>query len=422
MSEHSSNLWQQDDFLKLWFGQTISGFGSRFSGLALPLIAISLLGATPGELGLLEAAGGVAWWFVGPFIGTGIDRMRRRPILIAAELGRGMILASIPLAVLFGYLHIEQLYAVALLIGFLSAWFDTAYQSYLPSLVEPEHLIEGNSKLNVSNSAADVAGPGMAGLVIQTIGASVAIALDAFSFLVSGISLILIRKPEPQPGGITRQTMGSALGEGLTYIWRNAILRAFTFTNATFMFSIGMEEAVSILFLTHVLHFTPARIGLIFSIGSVGGLLGALAAVRISKWLKLGPTIIAASSLRGLGLACVPLVALLPSGETALIAALYAIHSFGWSVWAVTQSSTRQSLAPRRLQGRITASFLFIVRGAAPLGSLVGGAVGDLLGVTPTFYIAGIGLLLSTIWLVLSPLWTLRELPLPIDDLQANTV
>ena len=190
MSEHSSNLWQQDDFLKLWFGQTISGFGSRFSGLALPLIAISLLGATPGELGLLEAAGGVAWWFVGPFIGAGIDRMHRRPILIAAELGRGMDPASIPLAVLFGYLHIEQLYAVALLIGLLSAWFDTAYQSYLPSLVEPEHLIEGNSKLNVSNSAADVAGPGMAGLVIQTIGASVAIALDAFSFLVSGISLI----------------------------------------------------------------------------------------------------------------------------------------------------------------------------------------------------------------------------------------
>jgi predicted MFS family arabinose efflux permease len=321
-----------------------------------------------------------------------------------------------------GYLYIEQLYIVALLMGFLSAWFDAAYQSYLPSLVDREHLIEGNSKLNVSNSAADVAGPALAGFVIQVLNGAVAIAIDAFSFLVSGVSLLLIRKPEPPPSFRTGQSFGSALSEGLVYVWRSEILRAFTCTNATFMFSIGIAEAVSLLYLTRTLQFTPAAIGLIFSVSSIGGLVGALAAGRLSKWLKLGPTIITASFLRGIGLACVPLVMFLPTGRIALIAVLYCVHSFGWAVWAVTQSSVRQSLAPHRLQGRVTASFLFIVRGATPLGALAGGSLGDFLGITPTFIIAGIGLLLSTVWLLISPLWALKEQPPPIEELSAGII
>ncbi len=422
MSIQSTGLWRHPDFLKFWAGQTISGFGSRFTGLALPLVAISALHATPADVGLLTAATGLPWLLIGPFVGVGVDRLRRRPILIATDLGRAGLLASIPMAALFGLLSIAQLSIVAFLVGLLTAWFDTAYQSYLPSLVEREHLIDGNGKLNVSSSAADVAGPGLAGVVIQAFTAPMAIAVDALSFLASAISLWLIRKQEPPPGAGGKQAIWSSLREGAVYTWRHRLLRAFAGTNATFMFFFGMAQAVLLLFFTLNLHLSPGMIGVIFSAGSVGGLLGAAVAGRLSTWLTLGPTIIGASFLRGLGIACVPFAALLRVGTVPLLVVAYTAHSFGWSVWAVTQGSTRQSLVPDRLQGRVTASFLCLVRGVAPLGALLGGALGNLVGVAATFEVAAAGLLLSTIWLILSPLWHLREPPVPSDDTVATAV
>jgi MFS family permease len=411
MPAASSGLWRHADFLKFWLGQTISGFGSRFTGLALPFVAIAALDATPAQLGMLTAASGLPWLLLGPLIGVGIDRLRRRPILIATDLGRAALLASIPLAALLGQLRIEQLYLVAFLLGILSAWFDTAYQSYLPSLIARTQLIEGNGKLHVSSSAADVAGPSLAGLVIQAFSAPLAIMVDALSFCASALSLALIRTREPAPSGGGRQAVWAALGEGVAYLWRHALLRAFAGANATFMLCIGMSQAVLLLFCTPNLQLSPSAIGLVFGVGGVGGLLGAVVAGAVSRRARLGPTIIGASLLRGLGLACVPLAGLLPLGVVPLLVGAYALHQFGWSVWAVTQASARQALVPDRLQGRVTASFLFLVRGATPLGALAGGVLGTQLGVAPTLTVAGVGLLLSTGWLVLSPLWSLREPP-----------
>ena len=407
-----SSLWRHGDFLKFWAGQTISGFGSRFTGLALPFVAIATLDATPAQLGVLTAATGLPWLVLGPFIGVGIDRLRRRPLLIATDLGRALLLATIPLAALAGMLRIEHLYVIAFLTGVLTAWFETAYQAYLPALVEREQLLDGNAKLGVSDSVADIAGPGIAGVVIQILSAPVALALDALSFLASALSLVLIRRSEPMPSRGAAQPVVAALGEGLAFLWRQRLLRAFAGANSTFMFFFGMAQAVLLLFLSTNLGLGAGSIGLIFGAGSAGGLLGAAVAVRVSRWLSVGPAIIAGSFLRGLGIACVPLAALLPAGKIPLLVAAYTVHSLGWSIWAVNQGSVRQTLAPDRLRGRVTASFLFLVRSAVPLGALAGGALGEWLGVAPTLSIAAVGMLLSTVWLLPSPLRHLREQPL----------
>lgn len=417
MTESASNLWRHVDFLKFWIGQTISGFGSRFTGLALPLVAITTLSATPTQIGLLTGAAGLPWLLVAPLIGVGIDRWRRRPILIGADLGRAVILALIPLAAWLEVLRIEQLYLVAFFNGLLVAWFDTAYQAYLPSLVGRVRLIDGNSKLNISSSAADVAGPSLAGALIQLLSAPLALLIDALSFLLSALSLYLISTPEPAPRLSQQQAFWGALVEGVRYIWQQAILRAFTGTNATFMFCFGMVQAVLLLFFTRTLQLSESTIGLIFGIGGAGGLLGAGVAGWVSRLLYVGRTIVVASLLRGLGLALVPLVLLLPAAIAPwFIAALYTLHQFGWSVWAVTQASMRQGLAPHHLQGRITAGFLFVVRGAMPLGAFTGGLLGQTLGLVPTFVVAGVGLVLATLWLLGASLWQVREPPLPPEE------
>ena len=418
MNKPGSSLWRQTDFLKFWIGQTISGFGSRFTGLALPLVAITTLDATPVQVGILTGAAGLPWLFVAPLIGVGIDRLRRRPILISADMGRAALLITIPLAAWLGVLRIEQLYWVAFLNGFLTAWFDTAYQAYLPSLVGRAQLIDGNTKLSVSSSAADVAGPSLAGVVIQALTAPLALAIDACSFLLSALSLGLIKTPEPAPVAAQSQGFRVALVEGMRYIWQQTILRAFTSTNATFMFCFGVVQTVLLLFLTRTLQLNESVIGLIFGIGGLGGLVGAGSAGWISRRLGVGSTIIGASFLRGLGLALVPLAVILPSAVGPwFITLFYTLHQGGWSIWSVTQASVRQGIAPHHLRGRVTAGFLVVVRGATPLGAFVGGWLGETLGLVPTFVGAGVGLILATGWLFGASLGSMREPPLPPDYL-----
>jgi len=410
MSKPTVNLWRHADFLKLWFGQTISGFGSRFTGLALPFTAITLLAATPAQLGVLVAASGLPWLLVGPFIGVWIDRLRRLPILIVTDVGRAICLALIPILAAVGLLQIEVLYVIAFLNGLLTAWFETAYQSYVPSLIGRDQLLDGNSKLNVSSSAADVVGPSIAGAVIQAFGVLVAVVVDAISFIVSALSLWLIRTPEPAPQSTNRPSFWASFKQGVRYIGRNQILRAFAATNVTFMIGIGMAEAVMLLFLTSTLKLDPQTIGLMYGVASIGGLAGAVIAGKIAARFGVGRTIISASLLRGIGYVGIPLAAFSAPPMTTIIVILsYALHQFGWSVWAVTQASVRQAATPNQLQGRVTASFLFLVRSATPIGALVGGGIGEWLGILPTLGIAALGLLSSTIWLLFSPLWRLRE-------------
>lgn len=211
-------LWRYPDFVLLWTAQTISVFGSQFTSLALPLIAAVTLKATPAQMGLLSAAGTAPFLLIGLFAGAWVDRRRRRPVLIWGDVGRAVLLGAIPLAALAGALSMPLFYVVGFLVGVLTVFFDVAYQAYLPSLVRCEQLVEGNSKLEASRSVAHVAGPGMAGAVIQALSAPVAIALDAASFLVSGALLTFIRRPEDSPE-TRRATLLAEVREGLAFLW-----------------------------------------------------------------------------------------------------------------------------------------------------------------------------------------------------------
>src|SRR6266581_5807108 len=223
-----SGLWRQPDFVRLWTGHTISRFGSEISQLAIPLTAALVLNASAFQMGLLGTFEFAPFLLLSLFAGVWVDRLRRQPILIVADIGRAVLLGSIPLAAVLGVLRIEQLYVVGVCTGVLTVFFDVADQSYLPALVSREHLVEGNSKLEVSRSVAQIAGPGVAGALVQLITAPMAVLVDALSFVASVISLLFIRVREPAPVRNDGPTgsIWSELREGLAVVLENPLLRS----------------------------------------------------------------------------------------------------------------------------------------------------------------------------------------------------
>ena len=301
-------LWRHRDFRRLWGGETVSELGSQVSVLAIPLLAVRTLHATTFEVALLAAASTAAFLIVGLPAGVWVDRIRRRWVMMAADIGRMLALASVPIAYALDALTLGQLIAVTLVTGVLTVFFDVAYQSYLPSLVGREHLVEGNAKLTGSAEAATVAGPSVAGLLVEAIGASYAIALDAVSFLVSGIAVAAIRTREPKPvvpeGG--HPSLIHDMGEGLRFVFGNALLRAIAATTATSNLFSGVATAVEVVFLVRTIHASPAVIGLMFTLGGVGGVLGAFAAGPIARRFG-GARATIIGLLFGVGVVLVPL-------------------------------------------------------------------------------------------------------------------
>src|SRR6266849_7139901 len=311
-------LWEQADFLKLWTAQTISVFGDHFSGLAIPLIAVLTLGATPGQMGILTAVTRAPFLLIGLFAGVWVDRLPRRPVLITGDLGRAVVLLSIPLAAILGTLSMLHLYAVGVLVGIFTVFFDVAYQAYLPALVHRGQLVEGNSKLEATRSLAGLAGASIAGVVIQLVSAPLAIVLDAISFVASGGLISLIRRRESSTEQSVRGPVLVEVREGLSVVLGNPLLRSIAGCTGTSNFFGSALFALFILFATRELQLGPAQIGVIFSIGGVTGLIGALTAGWVAKRLGVGRTIVGASLLTGL--ATVPVAA--ASAETAWLLTL----------------------------------------------------------------------------------------------------
>ena len=289
-----TTLTRNPDFLKFWVGQTISVFGSQITNLALPLTAVLVLNASSSQMGVLNALGIAPFILVGLFAGVWADRMRRRPILLASDLGRFLLLGSIPLAALGGFLTIPYLYIIIFLVGIMTVFFDVSYQAFLPSLVGREQLVEGNSKLEVSNSAAAILGPGLAGVLVQALTAPIAIIFDALSFLVSAISLRVIRSQEtaPELKQAAEKNVLREIREGLHVVFGNRLLWSIAGCTATANFFGSMWQAVFILYLTRELGMPPAVQGIIFAAGAPGALLAALISARVAKRLGLGTTII----------------------------------------------------------------------------------------------------------------------------------
>jgi MFS family permease len=415
----TGGLWRHTDFLKLWSAETVSQFGTQVSQLALPLTAVLILDATAFQVAALGAVEFLPFILFTLPAGVWVDRLRRRPILIAGDFGRAALLASIPIAYVMDDLTLGQLYVVGFLVGTCTVLFDVSYQSYLPALVERERIIEGNSKLEISRSAAQIGGPGFGGLLVQAFTAPYAILADAASFLGSGLFILGIRKHEEGPvrgaSDGEETSVWTELKEGLRFVLGNPNLRAQAGCTATSNFFSQFTFAIIIVFLVRTLGLSPGVIGLSISLGSVGALLAAVSAIRISSRFGIGPTTIGTGLLWG---PSTLLVALAPAGNAAIPFLVVAQLALGFAivVYNIVQVSYRQAICPPRLQGRMNSVMRFIVWGTIPLGALIGGALGSSIGLRETMVIGAIGSGVAVLWIVFSPQRHLREMPEPIED------
>jgi MFS family permease len=406
-------LWRDGEFLKLWAGQGISEIGSQVSVLALPTVAILVLGATPFQVGLLAALEFLAFPVLGLVAGVYADRLRRRRIMIACDLGRMLALASVPIAFAFNVLAMPQLYVVALITGVGTVFFDVAYQSYLPALIPRTDLVEGNSKLQVTGSLAQMAGPALAGFLIQLVGPARAVAADATSFLVSVASLLWIRRPEPSPKSATEsggRGFFSEMWEGIRLVFGNPTIWKIAGCTSTSNFGGNIFFAVYLIFAYRVLHLSPGTIGIIFGAGAVGGLLGALSASWIARHIGLGPTLFVSTFIGSLALILVPVAQF--GLAVPLLFVSTVIASFNNPVYNINQVSLRQAITPDRVQGRMNATVRTIIWGTIPIGAVIGGVIGSTYGLMPAMYIGIAVSILAGTWILLGPI-RLREQPQP---------
>ena len=415
MTAPRPSLWHHRDFLRLWAGDSISQIGTMVSLIAMPLLAIKVLDAVPFEVGLLTTFETLAFLLVGLPAGAWVDRLRRRNVLIAGDVGRALLLGSLPLAWYLDVLTLTQLYAVALLTGVLTVFFDVAYQSYLPSLVGRDHLVEGNAKLEASRAVSQIAGPSVGGGLVQWLTAPYAVLVDAASYLWSAIWIGAISTREERPERVPDRHLVREIREGLNFVLRHRLLRAITATTGTSnLFSTILNTAFIIVLADQAqLDLSGGTIGLVFTVGSIGGLFGAIAAERVARRFGQGPTIWL-SILVG---APFTLITPLVQRDWTLwaVAACWAVVSFSVVVYNITQVSFRQGLCPERLLGRMNATIRFLVWGTMPLGGLLGGVLGSTIGVRPTMWVGAIGMALAFLPAFLSPLRTMRELPTSYD-------
>jgi MFS family permease len=406
-------LWRDSDFVKLWLGQFVSEIGSQVSQLALPTVAILVLHATPFQVGLLSALEFLAFPVLGLVAGVYADRFRRIRIMAACDALRTLIFGSVPLAWVFGYLSMEQLYVVALLTGICTVFFDISYQSYLPALVSRRDLVEGNSKLEVTRSIAQLSGPALAGFLIQLVGAAQSILVDAASYVVSVISLLAIRKPEPNPSPSSTAgptSFWQQLWEGVQVVLGNTTLWKIAGSTASSNLGSNIVFAVYLIFAYRYLHLSPATVGLVFAAAAVGGLLGAVSAGAAARLLGLGLTLFVTIVVGGLAYFIVPL-AQYGFAVPLLIASSF-VGFFTSPIYNINQVSLRQAITPDRVQGRMNATMRTIVWGTIPIGALVGGILGTYVGIVPTLFIGATISTLAGIWILSGPV-RLRDQPEP---------
>jgi len=413
-------LWRHGDFLRLWTGETISQFGSQISQLAIPLTAILVLDATAFEVAALTTVEFLPFIIFTLPAGVWVDRMRRRPILIAGDVVRALLLGSIPIAYVLDALTLGQLFVVGFLFGICTVFFDVAYQSYLPSLVERNQIIEGNSKLEITRSAAQIGGPGLGGVLIQVFTAPYAVLLDAVSFAASALAIFRIRAVEETPPTVERSdgkksSMWTELKEGLRFVLSNPNLRAQAGCTSTSNFFSSVSFSIILVYAVRELDLSPGLIGFVFSLGALGGLAAALTATRISSRFGIGPTTIVMAAFFG---PTMILYAVAPSGNAAVPLLVTAQLIFGFTVvvYNIVQVSYRQAICPPRLQGRMNSVMRFIVWGTIPLGTLTGGALASWIGLRETIVVGAIGGGSAVLWIVFSPQRHLRDMPEPVDD------
>lgn len=406
MFRKPSGLWTNPDFQRLWAGQTISRFGSHIGEQALRFTAIYVLQAGGGQLALLATCAIAPRFIFGLLAGVWVDRLRRRPLLIAADLGRAVLLSAIPLLFLLGRLGIGWLYLVAALTGSLTMLFDTAYQAFVPAVTRREQLAEANSKLGISDSLAEISGPPMGGLLVQLISAPLAVAFDALSFLVSALFIGRIRAPEQRVAPVAGRSAAAEVAQGLRAIAAEPLLRSMLAAGVTAGLAGGIIGALYDLYLARELGFSPAVIGLTIGVGGVSALLGAVIAQPLVERFGLGPTLVLAATISGATAALLPLA----RGPLALPLILLAQASdASHAVYFILATTLRQSVTPDRLLGRVSAGFDLLPLGALLLGTLLAAVLADILGIRGALAVGAAGVFLANAWLWFSPLPRMRS-------------
>jgi MFS family permease len=396
------------DFRRLWIGESVSQLGTQVSLLAVPLIAVVTLRATAFQTGLLTAIGYAAFLLLGLPAGAWVDRVRRRPVMIAGNLLRAVLLASVPVAAALDVLSLGQLYVVVFAVGVCTVFFDVAYQAYLPALIGRAHLVPGNGRLEASRSVAYTVGPAAAGYLVQVLTAAVAILADAVSFVwsASWIAAIGSREPKPVAG---RRALHREITVGLRLVLGDATLRALALYGATSVLCLACGQAVGVVFLVRTIHLDAAQIGLLSSIGGLGAVLGALVAGPLTRRFGYRATTLAVPLVSNGFLLLVPLTG--PGPRLALYAIGTAVTSCGIVTYNVVAVAFRQRLCPDHLLGRLNATMRFLAWGTFPLGALLGGALGTAIGARRTLWLEAAGFLLSALWLVASPLRKREQTP-----------
>jgi MFS family permease len=405
------SLLRQSNFFNLLAAQTVSQLGNQVSALALPLLAILVVRASPFQVAMVGAVQLLPFLLLSLPAGVWADRLPRRTILIVCDLGSALLVLSIPVAKAAGMLTLAHLYGVGFLKGVCAVFADVARQAYLPTLVERGRLLEGNARMEIGRSGAQVTGPGIAGGLVHALSAPAAVLADVVSFFGSAVFLYRIRAAEPPPPRAeAAPRIRSEIGEGLRYVFSQQLLRPILMTAAASNLLLGMSSAVHLLFLVRELHLSPGVLGVVLAAGNGGFVLGAALATRIPRRLGVGWTICLAAAAGGVPLL---LLASTPAGARAipLLIAGGLVGSFGSVVWGINQVSLRQAVTPERLHGRMNATMKFLVMGFTPIGAVIGGVLGGVIGLRGTIWLAAAGACVAALPVALSPLRRVREMP-----------
>jgi len=410
MTAPRTSLFRHADFRRLWTADTVSQAGTAVTLIALPLVAIRTLHATPFQAGLLVTFEYLAFLLIGLPAGAWVDRMRRRPVMITGDLARAVLLASVPVAYWLDALTLPQLYAVAFGLSVFTAFFDVAYGSYLPHLVDDSQLVEANVKLEAARSTTQVGGPGIGGALVGLLTAPVALVVNTVTFVLSALFLWRIDRVEPVRESAPETSLKEDIAEGLRFVFGNRLLRSITLTAAISNLCGTIGASMLLVLLAGELHLSPFLCGLVFTAEAVGGLIGSLLVVRVADRIGQGQAMCASVVLSGV----LWLLALPMYQADWRFAIAVALQGLGWVVFMtfkITGVAFRQQLCPKPLLGRMTATVRFVVWGAMPVGALIGGLLGESLGVRQAMWVGALGELLAVLPVLFSPLRGMRELP-----------
>ncbi|GAA2677526.1 MULTISPECIES: MFS transporter [Actinosynnema] len=411
------SLWHNGDFMKFWVGETVSLLGTQVTILALPLTAIHSLDATDSQVGVLRFVQLAPYLGLALILGIWVDRVRRRQVMLWTNAARMALIGLIPLLYALDQLTIPALLVIACLIGVASVLFDLSWMSYVPTLVKkPEHYVEASAKMGISSSTADVAGPGLAGLIVAWLSAPVALAVQTGTYLVSVISLLLIRTEEPKPVKQEDRHAFRELKEGVVWVFGKPLLRWLAIIGFCCNFSMITTWTMFLLYGTRALGLSSETLGLIFGTASIGGLIGAVVSRRVVGRFPIGPTYFIAQS----GLLLGPLLIVLADGPRPLMIGMFIASFFttylGLGIAGVIIVAVRQTLTPQSMMGRMTASFRTLLFGGGALGGLVAGLLADAIGARNALVVAAAGSAVVVVGLIISPVSRLRDMPEPVEE------